>query len=98
MNLSDMVALLPEDQKIRLYLVSYLGVIEAPDPKDETKKYTVTFHYPELIQSQSIDIARQMACAHAEELWPKEKGWISRSITIDPVNPDLIKVVAHLQV
>src|ERR1700686_3927079 len=86
MELSELVAALKESDKIRLYLVSLLGV--AQDRNNLT-----TFHYAEVFEAQSIDMVRRMACERIHELWPREKGFVSRTVTIDPIQPDPIKRV-----
>jgi len=88
-------ASLPEDDKIKLYLVSLLGLIEAPSPTDPTKKYAVHVHHPEVIEAPSLEIAKHLACQKLNELYPSTKGWLSRTGTIDVIPSKTIAQIAQ---
>ena len=80
----------PKLEKVRLYLTSLLGMQEISAAGDN-KKVTVPFHYAEIIEAQSLELAKKRACERAAEIWPDSLGWISRSITIEPIRPSAIQ-------
>jgi hypothetical protein len=91
MKLSEIAATLREEDKMRLYLVSYLAVIEESIPDEPGKKRATTYNYASIVEAQDINMAKGVACARAEEQWPKSHGWALRSVTIDPIKPGEIK-------
>jgi hypothetical protein len=94
MNLSDMAAMLREEDKIRIYLVSMLGVIEAGAvPDNPSQKYAIYYHSPVIIEAQSINMAVDIAKHRVEELWPKAQGWKMRSVAVEPFEPASIKMM-----
>jgi hypothetical protein len=88
-------ASLPDDDKIKLYLVSLLGITEAPHPTDPTKKYTVHLHHPEVIEAPSLEIAKRLARERLGELYPSSKGWLSRTVTIEVIPSKTIAQIAQ---
>lgn len=90
MKLSDVIASLKESDKSRLYLISLMALHWTP-PRD-----LVTFQYATIEEAQSIVMARDIACQKANEMWPKEKGFISRKLTVDPFRPSDIERLLEL--
>ena len=95
MTPEEAFARLPEDDKAKMYLVSLLGIIEAEHPTDATKKLAVHFHHPEVIEAQSLEMAKSMACQIADELYPRSKGWIKRTVAIDVIPSQTLAAVAR---
>ena len=68
-----------------------MGISETFVPNEPSKKYAVFFHGPDIIEAQDIQMAVGIASAKAEQQWPKENGWIKRSVAVEPFGPSSIR-------
>lgn len=93
MNLSKVAAMMREQDKLRIYLVSMLGIIDAESADDPDKKLSIYYHSPVFIEAQSLNMAVEVAKGRVNELWPKSDGWKLRSVAVEPVSPKSIELM-----
>ena len=69
--------------KLKLYLVSILGVTRTQNDAGEPKSLYV--HMPWITEATDIDAAADQACTEAEKWFPRSGGFVDCDIAIDPM-------------
>jgi hypothetical protein len=95
MDLKTLLETHPLANKQNLYMASLLGIIEADAPDDPDHKNAVWFHNVNFYVAESLEIAKAMACKEASDMYPKHKGWLRRSVSVHPVMPDYVRMLAE---
>jgi hypothetical protein len=57
------------------------------------RTYVIYYHTPDLIEAESINMAVEIAKEKAKQFWPKSEGWIIRSVSVEPFEPQGIKTL-----
>ena len=73
-------------QKLKLYLVSMLGVRATVNDSGDPK--SLFTHIPFIIEAKDIDAASDEACTEAEKWFPADEGFVDCNITVKPLPPE----------
>src|SRR5262245_60949688 len=71
--------------RIKLYIITVLGVIVVPDPDNPDKEGHIYSLQSELKEAQSREMAEQMVREDAVKIWPEEQPWKLRAFSVTPI-------------
>ena len=79
--------------KLKLYLVSILGVSRTTTDEGEPKSLFV--HLPWITEATDIDEAANQACTEAGKWFPRSEGFVDCDISIDPMPQEYYERLTH---
>jgi hypothetical protein len=74
--------------RIKLYIVSILGIAVEDDPSDSDKPQGRYIHVPLLLEGKSIEDVEEDACIQANRLFSEAHGYKTRHIMVKQRPPE----------